>query len=122
MVYDDWHTETQARLAKSNIFTVLKEKCESDSSGSQVLALIDDATFYAFQRTKTILKHMGEFTLHDGDHLFRVLALMERLLSPEQINLHSGSDQANLLNLLRFNSNNTCFLALKQLFRYSKEH
>lgn len=29
--------------------------------------------------------NMGEFTLHDGDHLFRVLTLMEKLLSPEKI-------------------------------------
>ncbi len=85
MLYDDWHAETQTRLAKSYIFIVLKEKCDNDPAGSHVLTLINDATFYAFQRTKTILKHMGEFTLHDGDHLFRVLALMERLLSPEQI-------------------------------------
>lgn len=85
MVYDDWHAETQTRLAKSSIFNTLKEKSESDPAGSQVLTLIDEATFYAFQKTKTILKHMGEFTLHDGDHLFRVLSLMEQLLSPEQI-------------------------------------
>lgn len=85
MAYDDWHAETQTRLAKSNIFITLKDKCDSDSAGSQVLTLIDDATFYAFQRTKTILTHMGEFTLHDGDHLFRVLTLMERLLSSDQI-------------------------------------
>lgn len=85
MVYDDWHAETQTRLEKSNIFISLKGKCDSDPAGSQALTLIDYATFYAFQRTKTILKHMGEFTLHDGDHLFRVLSLMERLLSPDQI-------------------------------------
>lgn len=85
MINDDWRIETQDRLAKSRIFLVLKSKCGSDPAGAQALALIDDATFYAFQRTKTILKHMGEFTLHDGDHLFRVLALMERLLSPDQI-------------------------------------
>ena len=85
MVYDDWHAETQTRLAKSSIFIELEKKCKSDSAGSQVLSLVDEATFYAFQKTKTILKHMGEFTLHDGDHLFRVLSLMERLLSPEQI-------------------------------------
>lgn len=85
ITYDDWHAETQSRLAKSNIFITLKDKCINDPAGSQALTLIDDATFYAFQRTKMILKHMGEFTLHDGDHLFRVLALMERLLSQEQI-------------------------------------
>jgi molecular chaperone HtpG len=86
MVYDDWRAETQARLERSNLFNTLKDKCKGDPSGVQVLTLVDDATFYAFQRTKTILKHMGEFTLHDGDHLFRVLALMESLLRPEQIN------------------------------------
>ncbi len=85
MVNDDWRVETQNRLAKSRIFSVFKRKCEGDPAGAQALALIDDATFYAFQRTKTILKHMGEFTLHDGDHLFRVLVLMERLLTPDQI-------------------------------------
>lgn len=83
--YDDWRSETQTRLAKSNLYITLKEKCEGDPAGNQVLTLVDDATFYAFQRTKTILKHMGEFTLHDGDHLFRVLALIERLLPPDQI-------------------------------------
>ena len=85
MVKDDWRAETQDRIGKSHLYKTIKEKCETDSAGSQVLALIDEATFYAFQRTKTILKHMGEFTLHDGDHLFRVLALMERLLSPKQV-------------------------------------
>jgi hypothetical protein len=28
---------------------------------------------------------MGEFTLHDGDHLFRVLNIMERLLTEENV-------------------------------------
>ncbi|WP_232411310.1 MULTISPECIES: ATP-binding protein [unclassified Methylophilus] len=84
-IYDDWHAETQSRLEKSNIFITLKNKCVDDPAGNQVLTLIDEATYYAFQRTKTIVKHMGEFTLHDGDHLFRVLTLMERLLSPDQI-------------------------------------
>ena len=85
MAYDDWRAETQLQLQKSTLFETLKCKCASDPPGSQVLQLVDDATFYAFQRTKTILKHMGEFTLHDGDHLFRVLALMEKLLSQDQI-------------------------------------
>lgn len=85
MVYDDWRAETQSRLEQSKFFITLKDKCSKDSCGNQVLTLVDDATFYAFQRTKTILRHMGEFTLHDGDHLFRVLALMERLLTSDQI-------------------------------------
>jgi len=85
MGYDDWKAETQERLPKSAIYRSLKDKCENDLAGNHVLSLVDDATFFAYQKTKTILMHMGEFTLHDGDHLFRVLMLMEKLLSPEKI-------------------------------------
>jgi molecular chaperone HtpG len=80
MAIDDWRAETQTRLALSHIYKTLQAKCSTEPSGSQVLNLVDDAAFYAYQRTKTILVHMGEFTLHDGDHLFRVLNLMERLV------------------------------------------
>ena len=83
MSNDDWRAETQVRLNKSVIFLTLQNKCKDDPAGNQILKLIDEATFYAYQRTKTILMHMGEFTLHDGDHLFRVLMLMGKLLSPE---------------------------------------
>ena len=85
MSYDDWRAETQVRLPKSAIYLTLQQKCKDNVAGSQVLELVDEATFYAYQKTKTILMHMGEFTLHDGDHLFRVLMLMEKLISPEQI-------------------------------------
>lgn len=77
---DDWREETQARLKNNKIYQTLRHKCESEAAGDQVLALVDEATYYAYQRTKTVLRHMGEFTLHDGDHLFRVLKLMEKLL------------------------------------------
>jgi molecular chaperone HtpG len=82
---DDWRNETQLALQTSELYRTLKSKCESDKAGAQVMALIDDATYYAYQRTKTIVRHMGEFTLHDGDHLFRVLKLMERLIPPTEI-------------------------------------
>ena len=85
MSHDDWRAETQTRLPKSAIYLTLQEKCKDAAVGHQVLELVDEATIYAYQKTKTILMHMGEFTLHDGDHLFRVLMLMEKLLSPEQI-------------------------------------
>lgn len=85
MQIDDWRNETQQGLKASFLYTTLKQKCESDPAGKHVMALVDDATYYAYQRTKTILRHMGEFTLHDGDHLFRVLALMERLVPQNEI-------------------------------------
>ncbi|MDA7747280.1 ATP-binding protein [Psychromonas sp.] len=85
MSHDDWREETQSRLAKSAIYNELKKKCNNDVAGIQVLQLVDYATLYAFEKTKAILIHMGEFTLHDSDHLFRVLKLMEKLLTPKNI-------------------------------------
>lgn len=90
--YDDWRAETQLRLQKSAIYNALKNKCATEAAGHQCLQLIDDATHYAFQRTKTILIHMGEFTLHDGDHLFRVLQLMEKILGRDAVDRLSSPE------------------------------
>ncbi|WP_411845732.1 ATP-binding protein [Roseibacillus persicicus] len=82
---DDWREETQVRLKKSSIYLMLVKKCAEDPAGSQVITLVDDAVYYAYQRTKTIVRHMGEFTLHDGEHLFRVLKLMRHLISRDTL-------------------------------------
>ncbi|MDP1976153.1 HD domain-containing protein [Undibacterium sp.] len=101
MINDDWRAETQTRLTKSYLYNTLKSKCGQEPSGNHVLQLVDDATYYAFQRTKTILIHMGEFTLHDGDHLFRVLSLMERIL-PQDLTEKLSSPELMLLILSAF--------------------
>lgn len=77
---DDWRQETQLGLESSELYKVLKAKCASDPAGSHVISLVDEAVYYAYQRTKTIMLHMGEYILHDGDHLFRVLRLMEKII------------------------------------------
>ena len=82
---DDWREETRLRLYNSKLYQELVTKCKGEPSGEHILALVSDVAYYAYQRTKTILRHMGEFTLHDGEHLFRVLKLMEHLLSPSNI-------------------------------------
>lgn len=80
---DDYKDEILLRLKKSEIYNSLTIKCKEKDS--EVISLVDSAVNYAYQRTKTIIKHMGEFTLHDGDHLFRVLQLMEKLLTKSKI-------------------------------------
>lgn len=80
---DDYKEEFLPRLKKSALYLTLENKCSEKDS--DVITLVQNTTSYAFQRTKTIIKHMGEFTLHDGDHLFRVLHLMERLIPEETI-------------------------------------
>ncbi len=80
---DDYKDEYLLRLQKSQIYSTLKSKCIDKDS--EITALVENAISYAYQRTKTVIKHMGEFTLHDGDHLFRVLNLMEKLISEQTI-------------------------------------
>ena len=83
----DYKDEFLLRLQKSSLYKRLTELCKEKDS--ETIALVDKAISYAFQRTKTIIKHMGEFTLHDGDHLFRVLHLMEKLIPKELLNNYS---------------------------------
>lgn len=85
-IKDDWLEEIVPRLERNYIYEKLKEKCCVDPAGDHIMALVKDAVSYAHQRTKTILRYMGEFTLHDEDHLFRVLKMMERILSQQNIN------------------------------------
>lgn len=80
---DDYKDEILPRLVKSNIYSTLKSNCKEKDN--EVIALVDEAVKYAYDRTKTIIRHMGEFTLHDSDHLFRVLYLMETLLTEKNI-------------------------------------
>lgn len=80
---DDYKNEFLLRLKKSALYKALDNKCSEKDS--DVITLVQNTASYAFQRTKTIIKHMGEYTLHDGDHLFRVLHLMERLIPEETI-------------------------------------
>lgn len=80
---DGWKEEFLPRLQTSTIYKVLVSQCEKRDP--EVISLVNEVVSFAFQRTKTIIKHMGEFTLHDGDHLFRVLNLMEILLTDQNI-------------------------------------
>ncbi len=96
---DDYKDEFLLRLQKSLIYNTLKIKCQDKDT--EVITLVDSAVSYAFQRTKTIIKHMGEFTLHDGDHLFRVLNLMEKLLT-ESVIKNLSSPELMLLVLTAF--------------------
>lgn len=82
---DDWLDEIEPRLEKSYIYKVFQQKCNDEPTGTHALVLVKDALSDAYHRSKTILRHMPEFTLHDGEHLFRVLRLMERLLTKKNI-------------------------------------
>ena len=99
MTTDVYKDEFLQQLKQSHIYKALVNKCgEKDS---EVIALVDKAVPYAVQKTKTVIRNMGEFTLHDSDHLFRVLHLMERIIAPSEIDKLS-SPELMLLILTAF--------------------
>jgi hypothetical protein len=83
----DYKENILPRLEQSDIYKKLVEKCRERDP--EVISLIHEAVEYANNRTKTIIRHMGEFTLHDSDHLFRVLHIMERLIGKDSIDYFS---------------------------------
>lgn len=96
---DDHKDEYLPRLKKNSIYKCLKKK--SSEKDNETVSLVEEAVSYAHQRTKTIIKHMGEFTLHDSDHLFRVLNIMEKLV-PEKTLANFSSPELMILILSAF--------------------
>src|SRR5437764_39263 len=82
---DDWRAETLLRLDTSVLYTTLKARGQNDPGAAAAIPLVQEIASQACQRTKLIVRQMGEFTLHDSDHLFRVLHLMARLLPTDTI-------------------------------------
>jgi len=80
---DDWKSEFLPRLQKSYLYTSLERDCQL--ADKEITVLVESAVAFSVQRTKTIIRHMDEYTLHDDIHLFRVLYLMERLLTKKVI-------------------------------------
>ncbi|WP_158560684.1 ATP-binding protein [Paenibacillus contaminans] len=71
-------------LSESKFYNRLSEISSKNHAVTQLLSLVEESCLDAYQRTKSIIKYMKEYTLHDGDHLFNVLRLME-ILVPEEL-------------------------------------
>jgi molecular chaperone HtpG len=84
-VTDIYKENILPRLEKKAIYCKLLEKSAVNSGiDGEVKALIHTATEFAYNRSKLIIKYMPEYTLHDQEHLFKVLSLMEKLI-PEDL-------------------------------------
>ncbi len=69
-------------LSRSKIYSKLKKECAntSDDVSASVLKIVTEIVRDSCALSKTIIRYMPEYTLHDETHLFRVLALMERII------------------------------------------
>lgn len=69
------------RLENSTIYKKLIEKIAFNNVlEGEVENAIHKAIEYAYNRAKLIIKYMPQYTLHDEEHLFKVLYLMEKLI------------------------------------------
>ena len=79
------------RLERSKIYQQLVRKAEVE--GERVKAGLLDLVFragrYCFDKSKTIIRYMPEFTLHDEEHIFQVLLIMEKLIPERTLNFLS---------------------------------
>lgn len=71
------------KLSSNKLYIQLQKNC--DKEDKEILSLIEKAVTYSCKRIKTIIRHMGQYTLHDEDHLFRVLKIMELLIPEAEI-------------------------------------
>lgn len=78
----EWIPEVADRLAKSKIYQQLMNALilEGDTVKAQVSNIVFEGVRDSYAKSKLIIKYMPEYTLHDSEHLFRVLYNMEKLI------------------------------------------
>ena len=101
MITEDFRIETRKLLSEYRIYKSLKERCLDDADGPNVMSTVEYLVNYSFERTKIIVKNMDQYTLHDGNHLFRVLNIMGSLI-PEETLRHLSVPELMLLVLAAF--------------------
>ncbi len=91
------------KLQDSLIYNKLIEKLVNEEDGveANVVKTINDAGDYAINKLKTVIINMPEFTLHDEEHIFNVLFIMEKLI-PQDTLEHLSIPELMLLILTAF--------------------
>lgn len=77
--------DIRTEFSKSAICQEFSTRCQADTILASQLALVNQAYSYSYQRSKIIIKHMGEYTLHDIDHIYNVLKIMDMLIGIDNV-------------------------------------
>lgn len=67
-------------IKDSSLYKRLAEAATRDPVVNRLLVCVDDCFEDAVNRTKSVIKHMPEYTLHDEVHLLRVVDIMSHLI------------------------------------------
>ena len=79
------------KLQDSCIYRKLVERLgiEEDGVKADVIKIISDAGDYAITKLKTVIRYMPEFTLHDEEHVFNIIYIMQKLIPQNTLELLS---------------------------------
>lgn len=94
---NQWRDEVYSVLNGSPLYQRLGELVNNDAANQALLTLVNVVCYDAYQRSKLVLQHMGEYTLHDGVHLFNVLRHMAQLIPEETLSRLSSPELAVLI-------------------------
>lgn len=71
------HMERQ--LDELKLWKVFRQKCIRNSA-EESIAIVREVGEYSVNKLKTVIRHMGEFTLHDEVHIMNMLHIADRLI------------------------------------------
>lgn len=71
------HMERQ--LDELKLWRVFRQKCIKNSA-EEAIAIVREVGEYSVNKLKTVICHMGEFTLHDEVHVINMLHIADRLI------------------------------------------
>lgn len=84
MIIENDINEFELQMEKLYLWKILEEKCKK-AGDRKTPNLIFEVGEYAVLKSKAIICHMREFTLHDSVHIFNMLHIIEKLLSKDII-------------------------------------
>lgn len=80
------------KLKNSIIYKELKKKCSLTDRDAEIITLIQQVGGYSLNKSKTVIKNMPEFTLHDEEHIFNMLFIIGKLVPKSTLEYMSIPD------------------------------
>lgn len=85
------------QIKDSALYRRLAKYAAKDSDVNRLLLCVEDCFEDAINRTKTVIKHMPQYTLHDEVHLLRVVEIMGRIIPDQTLKRLAPLEVASLI-------------------------
>lgn len=95
------NSDISNKLSNYSLYQELQSRSTESEEASRVRNLVNGAVEYAVNRSKTVVRYMTGYTLHDETHLFRVLEIMGLLLGKDNVK-NLSTPELELLLLAAF--------------------